>query len=289
MDEPSNKVSRHEDNGSSWVVRMYPFLPVLLLFVLAAALMNLPWTKDWRDRFVTKNNLEKSWMAHNEYRKNGKLLFFIAPDPQLSAGKSYNYMIHFTAPFKQFSGKMLAVTATHKDTGLKVTAMRAQKVESPSSGTDNLDRFVFSAGLPLSGIWKYEIELDGAFYGDAALQIQEPSWEVSPIFTAGAYRMRGIGGRIGFIEAGFRAARSNRYFWHFWGSDKELEGPVKIMAVKQETGEIKEVYSAGQLRGELNGADRTAVALMTLPSAGRWMLIAYINDRLFDHVVVEAR
>lgn len=265
--------------------RVVPLLSVILLFGFAATLMNLPVTRDWRTQYVSKSTFEKMWQVRSEFKKNGKVLFRVTSDPGLSAGKPYNYRIQFTDAMKKSSDKAMSIVATHKDTGTKVVALPRQEFES-----DGIEQpLTFKAGLPLGGLWKYDIELDGVVYGDVVLDVQEPSWELSSTFNSGTFRMRGTEGRIGIMEAGFRGGRNNRYLWHFWGNEQELGGTFKLMAVQQESGELKELIPSAPLNKGINGADRMVLTSISLPSSGRWQLMAYIDDRLFDSIIVEVR
>lgn len=229
------------------------------------------------------------WAVRSHYVKDGVRLFTINPDPQLSAGKTYGYMINFTAPFEQFEGKMLTIRAVHKETGMVVTATPHIMIEERSSGYSSLDRFITSFGLPLAGLWRYEVELDGILYGDAVMSVAEPSWEVSPLFTSGTYELRGIPNKVGFIDVGFIAGRVNKYMWHFWGSEYELNGNFKVKALKKGTRQLIDVFSADYLGGKNNGADRHIPSSMSLPTSGRWQLLAYMNDQLFGSIVVDVK
>lgn len=229
------------------------------------------------------------WEVRREYMQDGKTLFSVSPDPYLTAGKPTGYKFSFSEPLETFIGKELAIYAVHKDSGLRVTAVPPYPVTEPSPGYPGLERYTASFGLPYSGIWRYEVELDGHPYGDVVLQVAEPSWEVSPMFKTGSYQLRGIAGKVGFIDAGFIAGRTNKYMWHVWGKDRELEGEFKVMAVKQGETELVPVFSASSLGGPNNGADRHTPSSMSLPEPGLWRLVPYIGDRMLDSIVVEVR
>jgi hypothetical protein len=261
-------------------------IAVAVLFLLAFALTNLPISKNWTHDYITN---EKNWKPHNSFIKKGKALFQIFPDPELVAGTPYGYMIHFTEPFTQFSGKKLSIVATHKETGTKVTAMEPQTISSPSPGYKGLERFTASFGLPLHGIWKYEVLLDGANYGDAVLEVKEPSWEVSPTFSQGPLEMMGEKNKIGLVNMNFVGGKRNRFLWYFWGEEQEFAGSFKILGVKEGTNDIVNMYSRQTLRGNVNGADRSAYYMESNISSGRWRLMAYFHDHLFGSVVIDVK
>ena len=170
---------------------------------------------------------------------------------------------------------------------MHVIAMPPQPIAKTSSGYPGLERFTTSFGLPLSGMWRLEIVLNDVVYGDAVIPVAEPSWNVSPMFRSGAYEMRGIEKKAGFIDAGFIAGKSNKYMWHFWGTDAQLQGEFKVVAVKQGTSRLVDVFNTNSLGSKINGADRSAVSMMSLPEPGKWRLMAYLNDQLFTSIVVD--
>ncbi len=239
-------------------------------------------------KVINTDERKEKWAVRHEYVKDGVRLFTINPDPQLSAGKIYGYMINFTAPFEQFEGKILTIRAIHKETGMVETATPHILIEQ-NNGYSSLDRFTTSFGLPLSGLWRYEVEVYGILYGDAVLSVAEPSWEVSPLFTSGTYQLRGIPNKVGFIDPGFIAGKDNKYLWHFWGSEYELNGNFKVKALKKGTHQLIDVFSADYLGGKNNGADNSIPSSMSLPTSGRWQLLAYMNDQLFGSIVIDVK
>lgn len=123
----------------------------------------------------TAANQEKDndiiWEVRNEFFANDELLFRVFPDPTLTAGEPYDYLIHFTEPFSTFEGKKLAIYAEHKETGKRETAMSPITITRPSPGYSSLDRFTATFKLPYKGFWRYEIVLDDQFYGDVILMV----------------------------------------------------------------------------------------------------------------------
>jgi hypothetical protein len=107
------------------------------------------------------------------YVKGGKVLLMVAPDPSLSAGKPYAYLFNFKAPFETFKGKELAIYAYHKETGEKITGLSPETIKEPSTGYSTLERFTAAFAVPKSGLWRYEVQLDGEFYADVVLSVKE--------------------------------------------------------------------------------------------------------------------
>lgn len=117
------------------------------------------------------------------------------------------------------------------------------------------------------------------------------NWNESPLFEAGGYTMIGEEGRLGFIyDDGevdrFYPNKVQKYMWHFWGEEQELEGEVKITASHENDNE--EIYvTGGGLSGANNGAEKHMPSNMSLPKSGMWKLDAYIGDRLFGSIYVK--
>ena len=119
--------------------------------------------------FMSKETIEN----RDIYVKDGEVLLLVAPDPSLSAGKPYGYLFHFTAPFETFKGKELAIYAYHKETGEKITGLPPETIKEPSTGYSTLERFTATFSVPKSGLWRYEVVLDGEFYADVVLAVNE--------------------------------------------------------------------------------------------------------------------
>lgn len=267
-----------------------PTFIVILLCVVVMSTIMLPNYLERSGNVLHTDERNGKWaVRYDYYVSNGVRLFTIYPDPQLSAGKTYGYMINFTAPFEQFEGKILTIRTVHKETGMVVTATPHIMIKEGSSGYSSLDRFTTSFALPLSGLWGYEVELDGIKYGDAVLSVAEPSWDVSPLFTSGTYQLRGIPKKVGFLDPGFIAGRVNKYMWHFWGTEEELNGNFKVKALKKGTNQLIDVFSTNYLGGKNNGADRHIPSSMSLPTSGRWQLLAYMNNQLFGSIVIDVK
>jgi hypothetical protein len=239
--------------------------------------------------FYHNTKESEDWQVRQIYKKNGEILFTVNPDPLLEAGKRTGYMISFNAPFEEFSGKSLEIDAIHKDSGIQIIVDPGHIIKEPSPGYPSLGRYVTFFGLPLSGVWRYQVKLNGVIYGDAVLHVNEPSWTISPLFKTGVYQVRGIEKNIGIIDNGFFAGKRNKFMWHFWGDEKKLDGPFQVTAVKKGSNQIIHVFSASFLAGALNGADRITVSSMSLPTPGLWRLMAYVNDQMLGSIVVDVK
>ncbi|MFD0959698.1 DUF4871 domain-containing protein [Paenibacillus chungangensis] len=246
--------------------------------------------------------VEGAWLRGNEgmpasmpeeqrqaYDAWNELLLEVFPDPELKAGTSYGYIFSFKAPFEELKGKELSIDVVHLETGLRDRAVKPHLIDAPSSGYEGLERYTAFITLPLPGLWRYDVSLDGKKYAAMVLHVGEPSWEPSTAFVSGSYEMTGIEGAVGFIDAGFIAGQANKYMWHFWGEDALLDGKVVVKAVKQGEEELIEVFRAESLGGANNGADRHMPSSMSLPEPGIWRLLPYIDGKLIDTIVIEVK
>ena len=117
-------------------------------------------------------------------------------------------------------------------------------------------------------------------------------WTESPRFEVDQYMMIGEEGRVGFIYddtevTRFYPNKEQKYMWHFWGNDNELEGPLKVIASHKESGTQHTILKNHPLGGPNNGADQHAPSMMSLPKSGLWKLDAYIGEKLFGTIIVK--
>ena len=127
--------------------------------------------------------------------------------------------------------------------------------------------------------------------GNEAVSAVE-DWEESPMFNVNNYQMIGEEGRLGFIYDNtevtkFYPNKKQKYMWHFWGKEAELEGELKVMASHKESGEQIAILEGRPLAGPNNGADRHVPSNMSLPKEGIWKLDAYIGDKLFGTIFIK--
>ncbi|ATP42155.1 hypothetical protein CSE16_20250 [Solibacillus sp. R5-41] len=122
-------------------------------------------------------------------------------------------------------------------------------------------------------------------------EVIQHNWKESPLFESGSYTMIGEEGRLGFLYNDaevdrFYPDKVQKYMWHFWGEEQELEGELKVVATHENDDE--EIYvTGGGLSSANNGADKHMPSHMSLPKSGMWKLDAYIGDRLFGSVYVK--
>ncbi|MEC3885394.1 DUF4871 domain-containing protein [Halobacillus sp. HZG1] len=108
-------------------------------------------------------------------------------------------------------------------------------------------------------------------------------------FEAGSYTMRGIPGKVAFIDAPWIEGEVQKYMWHFWGSEDELDGPFKVSGTHMETGETVTVLETAEVAGPVNGADASLPSNMSLPESGDWRLETSLDGEAFGTILVNVK
>ncbi|MFF2886542.1 DUF4871 domain-containing protein [Paenibacillus sp. NPDC057967] len=222
--------------------------------------------------------------AQHAYYDNGKLIVEVFPDPGLRAGAPFGYLFHFAAPFSDLLSKSLSIEAVHLPTGQSVTVVEPTVVEVPSSGYAGLERWTTSFALPVGGMWRYEISLDGEYYADVVLDVAEPDWSLTPTFYVETFELRGIPDVIAFIDPGFVANQHNKYMWFFLDRNLAQEGNFEVKAVRE--GDEKLVTI---LEYRPAGSYDQLPSSMMLPEPGKWRLLPYMNGKLMGSIVVDVK
>jgi hypothetical protein len=256
------------------------------------------------------NGISKtSWDIRHEFKKGGKIIFSIFPDPDLQERKTYGYIFNFTEPFNKYEGKKLSISAIHKETGERTQLLAPQKITEPSSGYSSLQRFTASFHVPDSGIWKYEVYLDGSFYGDVIVKVYENEMRYSlpddlPDFVkekdfeninwnrkAAVFGRNLIGNedKSGIIGADMPSLTTQKWMWHLWGTDAS---ELTVVGFHKKSKTVHPILNNGyiwtiDLGGENNGADVHTPSAVTIPEKGEWAFLLYTDEKLFDVIVLE--
>ncbi|PYI52883.1 DUF4871 domain-containing protein [Paenibacillus flagellatus] len=226
--------------------------------------------------------------TRNLYTAKNVKLVEAFPGGDYTAGNPAGCWWNVYEPFESLQDRTIRIEAVHRGTGYTMEELAETKLSEAGQAYGGFTRIPTRFALPLPGVWTFTVFLDGERYGDVAFDVPDHPWQVSPTFRGGAYELRGVQGRLGFIDAGFRAGRANKYMWHFWGRPDELRGELTIRAVRQGTSRIEELFAAPDTGSALNGADAAVPAMLTLPEPGLWRLMAFVGGRLYGSVVVEA-
>ncbi|MCR8635064.1 hypothetical protein [Paenibacillus radicis (ex Xue et al. 2023)] len=173
--ELTNQIIRNVQNSRR--TRRFPIATALISLTLAVLFFfGISHLNNWPQTQAASffKKMTKAPIDRTEYYEHGKLLFAVYPEPELTAGSLAGYIFHFTAPFEELYGRTLTIHAIHIKSGLKVTVVAPFEITKPSSGYKGLERFGTNFALPLSGAWRYVVELDEKQYGDVVLTLKEP-------------------------------------------------------------------------------------------------------------------
>lgn len=237
----------------------------------------------------TPQLIEPAAEPRQTYYKDGRQLLQVFPDPEMKAGQTYGYIFSFAELGVEEEGKTLAIEAVHLATDRRETVIKPYVLTPEALANTSFERYTASFALPLEGFWQFEVLVDGTFYADAIVSVGQASWEPSGTFAAENYEMTGVEGKVGFINPGFIAGHTNKYMWHFWGSDEALGGRFEVLAVKQGSHEIIPVFEADSMGGANNGATRHMPSGMSLPEPGLWRLLPYVDGKLIESIVVDVK
>ncbi|WP_422660058.1 DUF4871 domain-containing protein [Paenibacillus sp. EC2-1] len=227
-----------------------------------------------------------NWTPHVEYlAKDGSPILQVFPGGEFQAGTPAGSWWNLYVPIETLTGESIHITAVHKDTGMQIEELPATTITSDMTYED-FTRVSSTFSLPLSGLWRFDVFIGKEKFGDVVIDVPDSRWEPSPVFRSGNYEMTGVTNRLGFINPGFIAGQPNKYMWHFWGSDADLTGELRITAVEQNSLEIIDVFKTKLHPSKLNGADAAIPTKMSLPTPGLWRLMVSIDGQLFGSVIV---
>lgn len=309
-EEMKSSVLNNAANGSVRMGRKKRRSPTRLRITTASMFMLLlivaAW--GWRESPVIQQLIPikgwgnaADWAPRSVYTEDGVDKLQAFPGGDYAAGSPAGAVWFLQLPIQELEGKHIRILATHRDTGMILEELPETRI-TRDMAYDKSTRVVSRFGIPLAGLWRFDVMVDQQKYGDIVVDVPDSSWEPSPSFVSAASEdpveamlsskyppteMTGIEGRLGFIDPGFIAGQPNKYMWHFWGRDEELKGDLHITAVKRNTTEIIDVFKTRISPYPHNGADAAIPTSMSLPSPGLWRIMVSINGQLFDSVIVE--
>ncbi|MGF2617433.1 hypothetical protein FZC84_15080 [Rossellomorea vietnamensis] len=249
----------------------------------------------------------KDWEISDQFVQNHKEKFRVFPEQGLTAGKPSGYLFSFQEPFDVYKGKELTIDALNKETSEKISVV-SKIIKEPSPGYSSLQRFTANFEIPYGGLWKYEVKLNGEYYGDVVLSVNEEIGIEMPedipefvkkedLETIDWNRKavnfdRGIIGnenKSGVIGMDMPSLTPQKWMWHLWGN-KSSEFTVAGFHRGSQT--VHPILDNGwkwtmQLGSAVNGADAHVPSSVTIPKGGEWAFLLYDGDKLFDVLVYE--
>jgi hypothetical protein len=250
----------------------------------------------------------EDWEIRNEFVQDHNEKFSVFPEPGLTAGKTSGYLFSFQEPFKTYEGKEITINAYNKETKEKINILPSEKIEETSPGYSSLQRFTASFEIPYGGLWRYEVLLDGKFYGDVILSVNEEPGIKMPEDIPGFVQKQdfeeidwsrkavnfdmGIFGnenKSGVIGADMPSLTPQKWMWHLW---ENKTSDLTVVGIHRGSNTIHPILDNGwtwtmKLGGAVNGADAHVPCGVTIPEAGEWAFLLYDGEELFDVLVFD--
>lgn len=150
----------------------------------------------------------------------------------------------------------------------------------------------FSALLGCSTVQSNETKVNNPEASQTAnIPSTEIIWKESPLFESENLSFIGVENHLGFTYdeselMRFYPGKVQKYAWHFWGNEEELNGKLMIKAIHKETNKEVTLLKDLGLMGPNSGADRHVPSSMSLPDSGMWKLDVFIGGDLYGSVIV---
>ncbi|MEI5906708.1 hypothetical protein WAK64_06510 [Bacillus spongiae] len=128
-------------------------------------------------------------------------------------------------------------------------------------------------------------------------EILEDNWDLSSIFEHSvvlengqeSYKVVGNQSTLGFTgPLPTVANKTQKYFWFYFGNETIYDKPVDVKAIKKGEKELIDVFSGTFHKGaELGPGIVNMPSHLRFPSKGVWKVLVYIDDDLYESIVVE--
>jgi hypothetical protein len=113
---------------------------------------------------------------------------------------------------------------------------------------------------------------------------------VTKIGSNGNSDILGNPNKVGYIGPDLLTKKIDKWLWHFFG---KTQGKLTVVAYHQETSTkapvLKSGYTTEFSGGALYGADATMPSNVSLPAPGKWALLVYIDEELFDTLLISVK
>lgn len=98
---------------------------------------------------------------------------------------------------------------------------------------------------------------------------------------------------VGVIGADMPSLNGQKWMWHLWGIDENVNNELTVIGYHKETKTVYPIFMNANdewsvpLAGEHNGADAHTPSSVKFAEEGQWALLLYVDDVLFDILVVD--
>jgi hypothetical protein len=118
-------------------------------------------------------------------------------------------------------------------------------------------------------------------------EISEQDLEISPKFEVGEHTMIGKKSKLGIIETTFVSGKEQGVYWLLWGKTNDLVKGTFRLTAKTEGSQPITLADNQAIAYGTKGADAQVPTVITIPSSGLWKFNVYINEELFESIVVD--
>ncbi|HWL26372.1 MAG TPA: hypothetical protein VNR38_21905 [Ureibacillus sp.] len=97
---------------------------------------------------------------------------------------------------------------------------------------------------------------------------------------------------VGVIGANMPSLNGQKWMWHLWGIDEVISNELTVVGYHKETQTVHPILMNANndwtitLGGKNNGADAHVPSAVKFTDKGDWALLLYVDDQLFDILVV---
>lgn len=121
---------------------------------------------------------------------------------------------------------------------------------------------------------------------------------VTKIGSNGQSDILGNPNKVGFISGlgpEIEAKKLDKWLWHFYGIE---QGKLTVIGYHQETKKKEPILNnswtiaeitGSKNTGDSNGADATTVSNVLFSKSGKWALLVYIDEELYDTLVFDVK
>ncbi|AIF42889.1 hypothetical protein [Virgibacillus sp. SK37] len=96
--------------------------------------------------------------------------------------------------------------------------------------------------------------------------------------------------KSGVIGVDMPSLDGQKWMWHLWGIENPENTEFTVVGFHKETGTVHHILKEGwstSLSGANNGADAHTPSSVKIPDPGKWAVLLYTDDELFDILIYE--
>ncbi|WP_060678718.1 hypothetical protein [Virgibacillus halodenitrificans] len=96
--------------------------------------------------------------------------------------------------------------------------------------------------------------------------------------------------KSGVIGVDMPSLNGQKWMWHLWGIENPVNTDLTVVGFHKETGTVHQILTNGwsvSLGGANNGADAHTPTSVKIPEPGKWAMLLYTDNELFDILIYE--